>query len=111
MPFLRFDWHQHITEVWGVYRSVRAAVDLLKAAVAATPDLLRKDPEAREYLHDAHNNLRGTYIVRLFATFEAAGREGDIVREQGSSLNSASLTPKPIASSVYEHVPEAPSPP
>ncbi len=31
-------------------------------------------------------------------------------REKGSSLNSASLTPKPLASSVYVHVPEAPSP-
>ena len=29
---------------------------------------------------------------------------------KGTSLNSASLTPKPLASSVYVHVPEAPSP-
>ena len=29
---------------------------------------------------------------------------------KGSSLNSALLTPKPIASSVYVRVPEAPSP-
>jgi hypothetical protein len=32
------------------------------------------------------------------------------LREKGSSLNSAFLTPKPLASSVYVHVPEAPSP-
>jgi len=31
-------------------------------------------------------------------------------RRKGSSLNSAFLTPKPLASSVYVHVPEAPSP-
>ena len=31
-------------------------------------------------------------------------------REKGSSLNSASLTPRPLASSIYMHVPEAPSP-
>ena len=31
-------------------------------------------------------------------------------REKGSSLNSAFLTPKPLASSVYVHVPEAHSP-
>jgi hypothetical protein len=31
-------------------------------------------------------------------------------REKGSSLNSAFLTPKPLASSVYVHVLEAPSP-
>ena len=57
MPYRRFDWHQHITEVWGEYRSARAAVDRLKAAVAATPDLLKKDPVAREYLSDADKNL------------------------------------------------------
>src|SRR5208337_1434212 len=31
-------------------------------------------------------------------------------REKGSSLNSAFLTPKPLASSVYVHILEAPSP-
>ena len=31
-------------------------------------------------------------------------------REKGTSLNSTCLTPKPLASSVYVHVPEAPSP-
>ena len=30
-------------------------------------------------------------------------------REKGTSLNSTCLTPKPLASSVYVHVPEAPS--
>ena len=35
---------------------------------------------------------------------------GDRERGKGSSLNSASLTTKPLASSVYVHVPEAPSP-
>ena len=32
------------------------------------------------------------------------------MREKGPSLNSASLTPKPLASSVYVHVLQAPSP-
>jgi hypothetical protein len=77
MPFRRFDWHEHIAEVCGEYRSARAAVDRLKNAVAATPDLLKKDPVAREYLRDAHENLEGTYIVRLFAAFEAALRSYD----------------------------------
>ncbi len=31
-------------------------------------------------------------------------------REKGTSLNSTCLTPKPLAPSVYVHVPEAPSP-
>jgi hypothetical protein len=41
MRYRRFDWHQHITDVWGEYRSARVAVDRLKDAVAATPDILK----------------------------------------------------------------------
>jgi hypothetical protein len=77
MPYRRFDWHERIVEVRGEYRSARAAVIRLKDAVAATPDLLKSDPVAREYLRAAHGNLEGTYIVRLFATFEAALRSYD----------------------------------
>ena len=77
MPYRRFDWHEHITEVWGEYRSARAAVDRLKDAVAATPDLLKKDPVVRKFLRHAYENLEGTYIVRLFAAFEAALRSYD----------------------------------
>jgi hypothetical protein len=77
MPYRRSSWHQHITEVWGEYKSVRAAVDRLKTAVAVTPDLLKEDPEARQYLRNAHQHLEGTYIVRLFAAFEAALRSFD----------------------------------
>ena len=87
MSYRRFDWHQHITEVWGEYRSARVAVDRLKDAVATTPDLLRKDPVAREYLHDAHRNLAGTYIVRLFAAFEAALRSYDRARHNDPDRN------------------------
>ena len=87
MPYRRFDWHEHITEDWGEYRSARAAVDHLKASVAATPDLLKHDPVAREYLHDAHQNLAGTYIVRLFAAFEAALRSYDQARHNDPNRN------------------------
>ncbi len=66
MLYRQFDWHQHITEVWGEYKSARAAVDRLKAAVATTPDILKNDPVAREYLDDADKNLGGTYIVSLW---------------------------------------------
>lgn len=77
MPYRRFDWHQHLVEVWGEYRSARSAVDRLKAAVAEAPDLLQAEPVAREYLPRAHRNLEGTYVVRLFAAFEAALRSYD----------------------------------
>ena len=77
MPYRRFDWHEHISEVWGEYRAARAAVDRLKAEVAKAPDLLRNDRVVREYLRRADANLHGTYIVRLFAAFEAALRSYD----------------------------------
>jgi hypothetical protein len=77
MPYRRFDWHEHIAEVWGEFRSARAAVNRLRAAVAAAPDLLKNDRVAREYLSRADKNLDGTYIVRLFAAFEAALRSYD----------------------------------
>ena len=77
MPYRRFDWHEHIMEVWGEYRSARVAVDRLKAAVASAPDLLKNDRVAREYLNRAHQNLEGTYIVRIFTAFEAALRSYD----------------------------------
>ena len=84
MPYRRFDWHQHLTDVWGEYTSARVAVDRLKDAVTATPDLLKKDPDAREYLRKAHKNLEGTYIVRLFAAFEVALRSYDRARHNDS---------------------------
>jgi hypothetical protein len=77
MPYRRFDWHEHLVEVWGEFRSTRAAVDRLRTTVDATPDILKDDRVAREYLSRAHENLDGTYIVRLFAAFEAALRSDD----------------------------------
>ena len=64
-------------EVWGEFKSTRAAVDRLKAAVAEAPDILINDDNARKYLNTASRNLEGTYIVRLFAAFEAALRSYD----------------------------------
>jgi len=75
MPNRRFDWHEHIKEVEGEYRAARCAVDCLKRQVVADPSLLGKDDRAR--LRDADRNLEGTYLVRLFAAFEAALRSYD----------------------------------
>src|SRR5208337_767970 len=38
---------------------------------------------------------------------ESSGSTIDAESDKGTSLNSASLAPKPLASSVYVHVPEA----
>ena len=80
MPYRRSDWHEHLWEVWGEYRAARTAIDRLKEMAAATPDLLKNDREARLYLRSASRNLEGTYIVRLFAAFEAALRSFDRAR-------------------------------
>lgn len=77
MPSYQFDWHQRITDVAGEYKSARTAVDRYRGDLAATPDMIGEDPEALKYLRKTHENLEGTYIVRLFATFEAALRSYD----------------------------------
>jgi len=80
MPNRRFDWHEHIKDVEGEYQAARVALDRLKAALIATPDLLKKKDEARRYLRRADRNLEGTFLVRLFAAFEAALRSYDRAR-------------------------------
>ena len=87
MPNRRFDWHEHIKDVEGEYQAARIAVDRLKAGLVATPDLLKRDNEARAYLRNADRNLEGTYLVRLFAAFEAALRSYDRARHRDSTRN------------------------
>ena len=62
---------------------VRTAVDRFRADVTATPEILPRDPDARKHLPKADENLEGTYIVRLFAAFEAALRSYDRSRHGG----------------------------
>lgn len=80
MPNRRFDWHQHIKDVEGEYNAARIAVDWLKAQVASTPEILKREDGTRAYLRETELNLEGTYIVRLFAAFEAALRSYDRAR-------------------------------
>jgi hypothetical protein len=54
------------------------AVERLKSQIVSDPSLLEKDDRAR--LRDADRNLEGTYLVRLFAAFEAALRSYDRAR-------------------------------
>jgi hypothetical protein len=75
MPNHRFDWHEHIKDIEGEYRAARIAVDRLKLQVGADPSLLGKDDRVR--LRNVERNLEGTYLVRIFAAFEAALRSYD----------------------------------
>ena len=87
MPNRRFDWHEHIKNVEGEYHAIREAVDRLKAGLVATPDLLKRFGESRAYLRAADRNLEGTYLVRLFAAFEAALRSYDRARHNDPTRN------------------------
>ena len=69
---VRFDWHARVSAVEREYAVVRAAADRLAEAVATARVLLH--PYRPSHLRDAIDNLDGTYLVRLFAVFEAALR-------------------------------------
>ncbi len=73
----RFDWHEHVKDVEGEYRAARVALDLLASQDATVPHITRLDKKTRRYLRSANENLEGTYLVRLFAAFEAALRSFD----------------------------------
>lgn len=85
MPNRRFDWHEHIKDIEGEYRAARRGIDRLIEQVAATPDILTKADPSRASIRNAHKNLEGTYIVRLFAAFEAALRSYYLSRTQDSN--------------------------
>ena len=74
MPSHRFEWHEHIVDVTREFKLVRTAVDRFQADAIRTPEILLRDADARRHLRRADQNLEGTYIVRLFAAFEAALR-------------------------------------
>jgi len=85
MPNRRFDWHEHIKDVAGEYKAARTAVDRLKAQAMATPDIFNQNDDTRAYLRDADQNLEGTYLVRIFAAFEAALRSYDRARHNDAT--------------------------
>jgi hypothetical protein len=77
MPYLLSEWRAHIQEVWGEFKAARLAVSRLKVQVNGDANILAAEPGAREHLSAADANLEGTYIVRIFAAFEAALRSFD----------------------------------
>jgi len=92
MPNRRFDWHEHIKDIEGEYGAMQFAAARLEAQVIATPDILATGDARRGYIREAMRNLEGTYLVRLFAAFEAALRSFDRARHNDPSRDlSASL--------------------
>ena len=92
MPNRRFDWHEHIKDIEGEYRAARIAVDRLQARVRCPgpPEKRRQDTA---YLRDADRNLEGTYLVRLFAAFEAALRSYDRARPPRPDAHRRGVSP------------------
>ena len=77
MPYLLSEWRAHIQEVWGEFKAARLAVSRLKEQVNADANIVAGEDGVREHLSSADANLEGTYIVRIFAAFEAALRSND----------------------------------
>lgn len=77
MPYLLSEWRAHIQEVWGEFKAARLAVSRLKEQVNADANIVAGEHGVREHLSSADANLEGTYIVRIFAAFEAALRSYD----------------------------------
>ncbi len=86
MPYLLSEWRAHIQEVWGEFKAARLAVSRLKEQVNADANIVAGEYGVREHLSSADANLEGTYIVRIFAAFEAALRSYDrfLFRRSGS---------------------------
>lgn len=82
MPNRLFDWHEHIRAVENEYRAVRVAMERLALDLVKAPHLLKQTDAAKSNFRIAKTNLEGTYLVRLFAAFEAALRSYDRARHK-----------------------------
>ena len=77
MPYRLSERRAHIQEVLGEYEAEKISIVRLKNQVQADAGVLGDDPGVKKHLFRAHANLEGTYIVRMFAAFEAALRSYD----------------------------------
>ena len=70
---VRFDWHRRVKDVDHEYLVARLATDSLAEQVARA-DVRLTHPLRPRDLRNAADNLQATYVVRLYAVFEAALR-------------------------------------
>ncbi len=75
MPYLLSEWRGRIQHAVGEHRVARVALLRLKAQAAA--DASQVHSSVSEYLREADLHLEGTYIIRVFAVFDAALRSYD----------------------------------
>ncbi len=74
MAHQRFDWWRYINDVGIEFEASKVAVARLTDQVRLNANALVDEPRARDGLARASRNLEGTYLVRIFAAFEAALR-------------------------------------
>ena len=74
MPAKSSDWLERIKTVEVEYLVAKLAIDRLRSAVQHDPTLLRPGIKPRN-VKEALRNLEGTYVIRLFAQFEAGLRQ------------------------------------
>lgn len=72
MPQERNEWLDRIKAIEREYRVTRVAIDRLRVAAAADPTILHQ--VAVRDVRQASERLEGTYLIRLFAEFEAGLR-------------------------------------
>lgn len=75
MPYHLFDWRDRIQSAAGEYWTAREAFNRLNAQVTANKNTVHH--AIAEHLPQADRNLEGTYIIRIFAVFDAAFRSYD----------------------------------
>jgi hypothetical protein len=89
MPNNRSEWQEHVKNVEREYGAARFAIERLRDQAHASPDILGGNDPTRKHLARTLEDLEGTYIVRLFAAFEAALRSYDRARHNDPDLNRA----------------------
>ncbi len=77
----RFDWHERIKAIEGEFKAAKLAVLRLKHQLDEVPNILGSDV-SRAHVNNATINIEGTYIVRLFAVFEATLKSYDRARHK-----------------------------
>ena len=80
MPTLRSDWHRRLNDVLLDFRFADEAVRRLADRVRRRPDEHPEYSADRKRFAAAADALEATFVVRLFAVFEAALRSYDRAR-------------------------------
>ena len=110
MPYLLSECRARLQKAVGEYRVARNALDRLKSQAAADASTVHSS--LSEHLLQADFNLEGTYLIRVFAVFDAILRSYDRYRFNDpdrrtrvatmiDQLGSLLKVPEPIRTGVH----------